>query len=63
VAATTRRALQSLVSGDVERCAAAINDDGDGMQILWSPTAIAPLLAIVFIITQDDGGDDPAALH
>jgi hypothetical protein len=33
------------------------------MQILWSLTAIASLLAIVFIIAQDDGGDDPAALH
>jgi hypothetical protein len=27
------------------------------MQILWNLTAIASLLAVVFIITQDDGGD------
>jgi hypothetical protein len=35
-----------------ERRAVAIDDEGDGMQILWSLTAIASLLAIVFIITQ-----------
>jgi len=46
-----------------ERRAAAIDDEGDGMQILWSLTAIASLLAIVLIIRRDDGGDDPAALH
>ena len=33
------------------------------MQILWSLTAIASLLAVVFIVTQDDCGDDAAALH
>jgi len=43
--------------------AAAIDGEGDGMQILWSLTAIASLLAIVLIIRRDDGGDDPAALH
>jgi len=45
------------------RRAAAIDGEGDGMQILWNLTAIASLLAVVFIITQDDGGDDRAALH
>jgi hypothetical protein len=39
-----------------ERRAAAIDDEGDGVQILWSLMVIASLFDIVFIITQGDGG-------